>query len=403
MNDAKLAARPAHVDPALVLDFDFWQPGPPGADPFLAWTSALQGKPPLVWTPRNGGHWLVTRGEDVPKIMSDHQRFSSKRITIGLEGIPRGVPLEQDPPDHGPLRKLLMPAFTPRAVRGWADEAQTLAIELIEDLRAKGSCEFMRDFATQLPIIVFLKIMDLPLEHRPMLLEWFEAYVRSSDSETRLRGGERMHAYVVDLVERRLREPGSDVLSQALHAELGDGKRMSYEQGLGMAHTLLGGGLDTVAATMGWIAMFLAQNPEHRRALAEDPRRIPRAIDEFVRRYSVANVARVIRNDMDYEGTSLKAEERILMGTCIHGLDPDCFPDPLRVDFDRSDAYRNSNFSHGIHRCIGQVLAVQEIRIFIEQWLTRIGEFSLDPGVPPVMVTGVVHGLNQLGLRWSTH
>jgi cytochrome P450 len=391
---------PAHVGPARVVDFDFWRPGPPGSDPFLAWTTALHGKPPIVWTARNGGHWLVTRGEDIPKILADHERFSSRRVFIGMEGAPRSVPLEHDPPEHAPLRKLLMPAFSPRSVKHWADEAQRLAVELIEGFRSAGRCEFMREFATQLPIIVFLKIVNLPLEHRPMLLDWVSTAIRASEAEARARAREGMNAYMVDLVNRRLREPGDDILSQAINADLGNGQRMSYDMALGTARTLLGGGLDTVASTMGWIALFLAENPGHRRTLADDPRRIPRAIDEMMRRFSIANIARVVRNDMEYEGAQLKANEQVLMGTCLHGLDPSCFTDPLRVDFDRRDSHRHSTLSHGIHRCMGAPLALQEIRIFIEEWLKRIPDFEVDPEVPPVKVTGIAHALSQLGLRW---
>ena len=169
MNAVRIAERPDHVDPALIVDFDFWQPGPPGGDPFLAWTT-LHGKPPVVWTPRNGGHWIVARGIDVTKILADHERFSSRRAFIGMNDAPRAVPLEQDPPEHGPLRKLLLPAFAPRSVKRWSDEARRLAIELIEGFAPTGRCEFVREFAQQLPIIVFLKLVDLPLDHRLMLL-----------------------------------------------------------------------------------------------------------------------------------------------------------------------------------------------------------------------------------------
>jgi cytochrome P450 len=258
----------------------------------------------------------------------------------------------------------------------------------------------MGDFAYQLPIIVFLRLMNLPLEHRPMLLDWVGTGIRASDAEARARARQSMNQYLVDLVDSRLREPGDDILSQALQADLGQGQRLSYDLALGMARTLLGGGLDTVATTMGWIALFLAEHPQHRDYLIADLLRIPRAIDELMRRFSIANIARVVKADMVYEGTVLKAGERVLMGSCIHGLDPRSFPDPLTVDFSRRDAHRHSTLSHGIHRCIGAPLAVQEIRLFMEEWLTRIRACELDPDLPPVKVTGIAHGLSQLGLRW---
>jgi cytochrome P450 len=157
--------RPPHVPPALVVDFDFMRPGPEGGDPFEAWMQ-LHGLPPLVWTPRNGGHWLATRGEDIPVILKDHGRFSSRRVFIGLNDRPRGVPLEYDPPEHGPLRNVLIPAFTPKAVAVWSAEARRLSIELIEGFKPDGGCDFIRDFAQQLPMIIFLKIVDLPLDDR---------------------------------------------------------------------------------------------------------------------------------------------------------------------------------------------------------------------------------------------
>jgi len=390
--------RPAHVPEDRVVDFDFMQPGPAGSDPFAAW-SRLHGRPPLVWTPRNGGHWIATRGEDIPRILADHERFSSSRAFIGLPERPRAVPLEYDPPEHGPLRKLLLPAFTPKAVRRWSEEAERLAIELIEGFRDKGHCEFMADFAQQLPMIIFLKIVDLPLDHRAMLVEWVNTGLRSTDETARQSARSNLNAYIADMVDRRTAHPGDDLLSQAIHADIG-GRMMNRTEALGLASGLLGGGLDTVASTMGWIACFLAGHAEHRRALAANPKAIPKAIEELMRRFSIANIARVVKEDMDYEGARLKAGEQVLMASCIHGLDPRSFADPTEVDFSRRDSYRHSTLSHGIHRCIGAPLATQELKIFLEQWLARIPEFALDPDDPPVMVTGIVHGLDRLSLRW---
>jgi len=390
--------RPAHVPPALVVDFDFMRPGPEGGDPFEAWMG-LHGLPPLVWTPRNGGHWLATRGEDIPIILKDHARFSSRRAFIGMIDRPKAVPLEYDPPEHGPLRNVLIPAFTPKAVAVWSAEARRLSIELIEGFKPDGGCEFIRDFAQQLPMIIFLKIVDLPLDHRQKLIDWVGTGLRSTDTAKRIAARANLNAYLEAMLDRRLAAPGDDLYSVAIQADVG-GRRMSRQEALGLASGLLGGGLDTVAATMGWMAMFLAQHPAHRRELAAEPKRIPKAIDEMMRRYSIANIARVVKEDMEYLGARLKAGEQILMATCVHGLDARSFERPLEVRFDRKDSYKHSTLSHGIHRCIGAPLASQEMKIFLEEWLSRIPEFSIDPGDPPVMATGIVHGLTRLKLRW---
>jgi cytochrome P450 len=390
--------RPDHVLAELVVDFDFMQPGPEGSDPFDAWTR-LHGLPPLVWTPRNGGHWLATRGEDIPAILKNHEQFSSRRVFIGVMERPRAVPLEYDPPEHGSLRKVLIPAFTPKAVSKWAAEARRLSVELIEGFKADGRCEFVGDFAQQLPMIIFLKMVDLPLEHRRKLIDWVSTGLRSTDTARRIDARANLNSYLEQMLDERLAKPGEDLFSMAIQADIG-GRRMNRHEALGLASGLLGGGLDTVASTMGWIALFLAEHPAQRRELSAEPKRIPKAIDELMRRYSIANIARVVKADMKYLGASLKAGEQILMASCIHGLDARSFECPLEVRFDRKDSNKHSALSHGIHRCVGAALASQEMIIFLEEWLWRIPDFMTDPADPPVMATGIVHGLTRLPLRW---
>jgi len=108
-----------------------------------------------------------------------------------------------------------------------------------------------------------------------------------------------------------------------------------------------------------------------------------------------------VNDDIEYLGAALKAGEQILMASCIHGLDERSFEAPTEVRFDRKDSHRHSTLSHGIHRCVGAPLASQELKIFLEEWLSRIAEFSTDPDDPPVMATGIVHGLTRLPLRWN--
>jgi len=314
--------RPAHVPAALAVDFDFMRPGPEGSDPFEAWIR-LHGLPPLVWTPRNGGHWLATRGEDIPAILKDHERFSSSRAFIGMIDRPKAVPLEYDPPEHGPLRKILIPAFTPKAVSVWSAEARRLSIELIEGFKPDGGCEFISDFAQQLPMIIFLKIVDLPLDHRRKLIDWVGTGLRSTDTAQRIEARTNLNAYLESMLDRRLANPGDDLFSMAIQADIG-GRRMNRQEALGLGSALLGG-----------------------------------------------------------------------------GLDPRSFECPMEVRFDRKDSYKHSTLSHGIHRCIGAALASQEMKIFLEEWLARIADFSTDPDDPPVMATGIVHGLTRLPLRWN--
>src|ERR1700722_155458 len=180
------------------------------------------------------------------------------------------------------------------------------------------------------------------------------------------------------------------------------GGRRRSRRGRGLGRTMLLAGLDTVAALLGWTARYLAENPAARRRILAEPRLIPRVIDEMLRRYSVANIARVVRQDMQYRGIEMRAGEQIYLPTCLYGLDEKTFSDPLSVDFDRTDSSQHLAFGAGIHRCVGAPLAHAEMKVFLEEWLVRIPEFSLDPFNPPIRVTGIVHSHETLNLVWPT-
>jgi cytochrome P450 len=103
--------RPSHVPAELVVDFDFYRIGGAEVDPFLQ-IKALHDQPQVFWTPRNGGHWVATRGEDIRRILEDHQAFSSRHVFVpATPDRPPSVPLEIDPPEHEKYRRLILPAY----------------------------------------------------------------------------------------------------------------------------------------------------------------------------------------------------------------------------------------------------------------------------------------------------
>ncbi len=162
----------------------------------LAWRRLQQTYPDIFWTPKNGGHWIATRAADIKYIQSEHQFFSNSQIFIPATQLPsKLIPLNLDPPEHGPFRAIFAPAFTPSALDVLELQARTIAVELIESLRPKGECEFVRDFAEKLPIIVFLNMMDLPLKDREYLLELSHQNVAPSTPEQRVEAHRRLGAY----------------------------------------------------------------------------------------------------------------------------------------------------------------------------------------------------------------
>jgi cytochrome P450 len=393
--------RPAHVRPEQVVDFDYLCPAGHEADVHRAWHALhAPGVPDIVWTPHYGGHWIATRAADIDVMQIDSSRFSMASVTVPrVAQTFRNVPLEMDPPEHTPFRALLSPRFGPKPVHDLEGSVRALAVELIEGFSGRGECEFIDAFAKRLPIVVFLRLVDLPLEDRETLLEMTEAAVRG-DAERRNWSFQQLQHYIGKWIAARRANPGPDLFSAMVNAKV-NGRDYTPEETFGMMVNVIFGGLDTVAASIGFLTRHLAEHPALRRQLAADRSLIPVAIEEFLRRFGIPNTARVITHDFEYSGVQFKAGEQIMLPKTLHGLDERRYVDPLTVDFARP-ASRHAAFGDGPHRCPGAGLARMEMRVFLEEWLSRVPDFALRPGAKPVTTSGQVNGILSLPLVWPS-
>ena len=392
-------AIPSHVPEHLVRDFDFF--AFPGSDRDVhgAWKRLQDEAPELFWTPRNGGHWVATRAELIEQMYGDPERFSSR-----TESLPRGStplpqpPVEIDPPEHDDFRRILLPEFAPKAMMGLEQRAREISVGLIEGFKGDRGCEFSRAFAKHMPIGIFLSIVKLPQEDANHLVSIAERRTRTSDVQAALAAHQEMIDYLVEKVEERARNPGDDLISRVITAEV-NGRRMSREEVLGMCGVIMFAGLDTVVSSLGFIMRFLAENPAHRRALREDPALIPNAVNEMLRRFSPTNLAREARRDLQVGDVALKARDPILLPTCLHGLDEGRWERPMEVDFARQRIFHLA-FGYGPHRCIGALLARTELKVMLEEWLPRIPEFEITPGEEVKTSSGQVNAVTALPLSW---
>ena len=358
-----------------------------------------QEAPEIFWTPKNGGHWVFTRAEDIDLGQRNGELFSMRDVVVPAGAKPLiNIPLEIDEPEHSAYRAVLQPAFTPENIMKLERDIRALAIELIEGFVDRGGCEFVSEFASVLPIEMFMRLADLPASDKDNLLTWADAAVHPRTLEDRVWGYNQMAAYIDRLMVERADGAGADVISLIMGGRVFD-REMTQQERHSMILNVLLGGLDTVMATMGVIARFLAANPGHRRQLIEDPGLIPRAIDELMRYFGATGTARVLTRDTVYKGISFKEGDRVVIQTMFHGQDERRFPTPDVVDFTRKDV-RHAAFGQGKHRCIGAMLARLEMRIFIEEWLRRIPDFSVAEDELPVLERGMVNTMRRLPLRW---
>ncbi len=403
MFEYPLVARPAHVPPELVREFDLYNIKAKNAEWQLAVRDQIhaEGMPDIFWTPCNGGHWVPTRAPLIQEGLKDATRFSSRRITPipDTNPSPPFVPLMIDPPDHAKYRSLIMPFLSPKEVQRLGEDARQLTISLIEGFYDKGQCEFIEDFATHLPIAIFMSIVDLPERDRLPLLAIANTLVRGMDLEKQAQAREDMAAYAMALINERRTNPGKDLISAAATARI-DGELLSDNIMLGMVTLLLTAGLDTVASMLAFFTRFLADNPGHRRQLIDNPELIPDAVEEMLRRFPIANLGREVIEDTELGGAQLKAGDFVLFPTVAFGMDAKHFENADQVDFKRANKIHET-FGDGAHRCMGSMLARAELRVFLEEWLKRIPDFRVKPGTELEVLNMGVAGINYLPLEWD--
>lgn len=385
---------PPHIPSELVFDFDYLTPSVEGT--VHDWWAQLHDAPDIFWTPRHKGHWVMTRHEDIGYAFETFSSFSNEGMTIPMEARPFVLPpASYDPPLHTDFRNLIMPFFSPKSIAELEGRARALSIELIEGVKPNGGCEFTEELALQMPIGVFMAMVELPVEDQPYLLQCADEMVRGTDD----RGFVKAAAYLSKVFEERRANPGNDMLSAIATGTVQGGRLLSTDELIGMGVELLAGGLDTVAAMMGFVMQHLAEHPADRQRLIDEPTKVSHAIEELMRRYSLVAIGRLVTSDMEYKGVAFKAGDLVLLPTPLAGLDSRQFADPLKVDFDRKDR-RSLIFGRGPHQCAGQFLARTELRLFVAEWLRRIPEFSIAPGDRASAVPGRVNFVRRLPLVW---
>ncbi len=392
---------PDHVPSGRVLDYDSFQVDAPDGD-FAAAMVRLRdsGVPDLFWTQRNGGHWVATDAAFIRQILEDAETFSSKAMRVPKEANPTPpiIPLMIDPPDHAVYRRLISTSMTPSEVKKLALRAREICVGVIDQLEPRGECEFVADFAQKMPIAVFMGMLDLPDEDKPVIMAFVDRIVRPDAPETRMQGFADMGAYTMAKVRERKARPGSDLISKLARSGFGD-RPLRDDELQGLMSVLMLAGLDTVASMLTFITRFLATSPHHRVQLRERPDLLTNAIEEFLRRMAMVNLTRELVRDTQLGGVLLKAGDLIVAPTALANF-PQDGSNWLEVDFERP-RHLHATFGAGAHYCMGSSLARAEIRVFLEEWLKRIPDFAIAEGAVLEVKAGAAVMMPRLPLVWK--
>jgi len=394
---------PSHIPPELVWDGDFSAFTAEGDDPFVA-ISRMHELPPIVWV-TNVSHgrpgWVATNYETISEVFIDHEHFSGER-----EGMPASMlgvnlrlnPIEIDPPAHHGHRRNLNPVFTPKAVNAMGESVRRTARDLISRFEDKGGCEYIHDFAVPFPTYVFLDVMDMPREKAADFLEWEDKLMRATDPMERAGAAKAIFDYLEEHKARQMENPTNDLNRAITTAKLAD-RDLTHIEKMGMYYVLYVGGLDTVYSTLGWMMHHLATHPELQQRLRDNPEDIPAAVEEFARAFSVVTTHRSVREDFTFHGIPMKKGEDVNLPISLADRDPAVFENPHVIDIDRKP--RHINFGTGVHTCLGIHLAKRELRIVIEEFLTRFRNIRIKEGETYRYHTGRTFGVDYLPLVWD--
>lgn len=358
-------------------DIDFLSGAFWGGDPHPALTW-IRENDPLYF---DGTVWGVSTHGLLRDISRRPHPFSNAQ-GIRPDSGPLPMMIDLDDPEHFRRRKLVSEGFMPKRVRETEGAIREACDDIIDDVAERGECDFVKDIASWLPMIMIGDALGVPHEMRGTLLEWSDDMLRGlvgSQGEAMEKAGAAyagFREYIVPALEERRLNPRDDLLSLLVHAEI-DGDRLDDEALIHESLLILIGGDETTRHVISGGLYQLLANPSEKQKVLDDPTAIPRAVEEMLRWVSpIRNMTRTVLEDTELAGKPLKEGDKLLLLYPSANRDATVFEDPFRFDIDR---FPNDHvaFGFGTHFCLGNKLARLELRCMFEHLFRRLPDIAL--------------------------
>jgi cytochrome P450 len=349
------------------------------------WSREMREHSPIIWED-DSQSWLIFRYDDVTRVQSDYQTFSSEG-TVGKKEKQQAKDgtsiIEMDPPRHRQMRSLVTQAFSARTISGMAPQIEQIVDELLDGIIARKECDWMVDLANPLPVIVITNMLGLPREKWPSFKQWTDAIVNESADAPE--ATKQFSGYFDEAIKKRQQQPGSDILSLLISAEV-DGERLSYQSLMSFCFTLFIAGNITTTNVLGNAMLCFNENPEELERLRRQPELVPSAVEEVIRYMSPFRagpnglvLGRVAKADVEISGQLVRQGEYVQVNRLSANFDEQHFPEAERFDIGRNPNHHQS-FGHGIHFCLGAPLARLEVRTVLEKITQKFRVLRIVPG-----------------------
>ena len=330
-------------------------------------------KQPIWWADDVKG-WVISRYDDVRAVLKDPATYSSGSMAEGPDTVIALPLLTDDPPRHTQLRAIVNKAFTTRALKDMEQDVAALVDAMLDALDPDGPIDISEEFTIPLPVAVIAQLMGIPFERKNDFKRWSDALTGTSEAaslEERMPDIMEMAAFFQSLIPERRENPGDDLISKVVHAEV-DGEGLSDMDIVGFNILLLIAGNETTTNLLCNLLHYLADHPETWDELRRDPSLADAAVEEILRYDGPVHwISRKATVDTNIRGQAIRAGETVFAVLGSANRDADHYRDADQFRLDRGKVADHHSFGHGIHFCIGAPLGRLEARYGLQGLLRR--------------------------------
>jgi len=371
-------------------------------DPFPIYTRLRQEAP--VYRNDDLGFYALSRYADVLEALHEPDTYCS-RYGITLEAkSPLPMMITMDPPDHTKMRRLVSRVFTPRRIAELEPRVRQLSAKYLDRFRTAGHADLIADYSAKLPMDAISTMLGVPESDQDMLREWTDAMIDREDGNPEILphgidGAMKIYAYFADDVARKRANPGDDVTSGLILAEVDD-ERLTDDEIIGFCFLLIIAGNETTTKLIGNAMYWLGHSPDERQKILDDRARIPAAVEETLRYDgSTQLMARTLTRDVTLHGETMPEGSKVLLLLGAANRDPAVFDRPDVFDIDRPST-PHVGLGHGIHVCLGASLARLEMRVALEDLHDALVDYEIDDAGLRRINSGNVRGYSAMPISF---